>query len=127
MRPVAAALFVLLFACASTPAKKNAAASPLPGWVVALTHPEHAADAIDRRARAADPPVIGYIRTGKFRMDVRTIDDDELDEVADALANACWSPSAWECACMRRRQTANRGGGRPPSAVRRLRSVPCLS
>src|SRR5207247_619716 len=58
----------------------------LPGWVVAIHHPNRAADDLDRWARAADPPVIGYIRTGKFRMDVRTIHDDELAEVADALA-----------------------------------------
>jgi hypothetical protein len=38
--------------------------------------------------------VIGYIRTGKFRMDVRTLDDDELPELADALGRATWPTSA---------------------------------
>ena len=66
----------------------------LPGWVVAIEHPEHTADALDRWARGADPPVIGYIRTGKFRMDVRTLLDDELFEVAAALERATWPPSA---------------------------------
>jgi len=42
---------------------------------------------IDRRVRAAEPPVIGYIRAGKFRMDVRTLGDDEIAEVAQAFAN----------------------------------------
>jgi L-seryl-tRNA(Ser) seleniumtransferase len=66
----------------------------LPGWVVALTHPARTADELDRWARGADPPVIGYIRTGKFRMDVRTLDDDELLETADALGRAIWPTSA---------------------------------
>jgi len=39
-------------------------------------------------ARAAEPPVIGYIRAGKFRMDVRTLGEDELLEAVNALANA---------------------------------------
>jgi L-seryl-tRNA(Ser) seleniumtransferase len=66
----------------------------LPGWVVAIDHPERTADELEGLARAADPPVIGYIRTGKFRMDVRTIRDEELAEVADALGRAYWPPSA---------------------------------
>ncbi len=57
----------------------------LPGWVVAIQHPDLASDELERRARAADPPVIGFIRTGKFRLDVRTLADDELDEVVVAL------------------------------------------
>ena len=66
----------------------------LPGWVVAIEHPALTADELDGRARAADPPVIGYIRTGKFRVDVRTLADDELDEVAVALERAHRQPSA---------------------------------
>ena len=66
----------------------------LPGWVVAIGHPDLAADELDRRARAADPPVIGFIRTGKFRLDVRTLADDELDEVVAALEQAHRPPSA---------------------------------
>jgi L-seryl-tRNA(Ser) seleniumtransferase len=66
----------------------------LPGWVVAVDHPVRTVDELDRWARAADPPVIGYIRTGKFRMDVRTLDDDELPELADALGRATWPTSA---------------------------------
>jgi L-seryl-tRNA(Ser) seleniumtransferase len=57
----------------------------LPGWVVAIEHDEWPADELDRRARGADPPVIGFIRTGKFRLDVRTLDDGEQDEVVAAL------------------------------------------
>ena len=63
----------------------------LPGWVVAVEHPEHTADELDRWARSADPPVIGYIRTGKFRMDVRTLQDEELLEAAAALQRSPWN------------------------------------
>ena len=66
----------------------------LPGWVVAIEHPEHTADELDRWARSADPPVIGYIRTGKFRMDVRTLLEDELLEVAATLERASFPPHA---------------------------------
>jgi L-seryl-tRNA(Ser) seleniumtransferase len=59
----------------------------LPGWVVTLERKGHPVEDIDRTARAADPPVIGYIRAGKFRMDVRTIGDDEVAEVAQAFAS----------------------------------------
>ena len=66
----------------------------LPGWVVAIGHPDLAADELERRARMADPPVIGFIRTGKFRLDVRTLADDELDEVVAALEQSHRPPSA---------------------------------
>ncbi|MFI5372137.1 MAG: L-seryl-tRNA(Sec) selenium transferase, partial [Candidatus Eisenbacteria bacterium] len=58
----------------------------LPGWVVTLVHAGLTPDDIDRRARAADPPVIGTIRAGKYRLDVRTLTDAEAVEAADALA-----------------------------------------
>jgi L-seryl-tRNA(Ser) seleniumtransferase len=60
----------------------------LPGWVVTLVHAGLTADELDRRARAADPPVIGTIRAGKYRLDVRTLTDAEVAEVAEALAKA---------------------------------------
>jgi L-seryl-tRNA(Ser) seleniumtransferase len=68
----------------------------LPGWVVTLDDPGHTADELNRWARGADPPVIGYIRAGKFRMDVRTLGDDEVVEVADALARAANPPATAE-------------------------------
>jgi len=60
----------------------------LPGWVVTLVHAGLTPDELDRRARAADPPVIGTIRAGKYRLDVRTLTDAEAVEVAAALAMA---------------------------------------
>ena len=66
----------------------------LPGWVVAIGHPRCTADELERRARGAEPPVIGFIRTGMFRLDVRTLGDDELDEVVAALERVYRPPSA---------------------------------
>jgi L-seryl-tRNA(Ser) seleniumtransferase len=60
----------------------------LPGWVVSVSHPRLGADALDAKSRSADPPVIGYIRDGRFRLDVRTLADDEIREAAQALARA---------------------------------------
>ena len=60
----------------------------LPGWVVAIDAEGRPVEALDRWARAAEPPVIGYIRAGKFRMDVRTVGDDEVAEIVAALAAA---------------------------------------
>jgi L-seryl-tRNA(Ser) seleniumtransferase len=66
----------------------------LPGWVVAIGHADLATEELERRARAADPPLIGFIRTGTFRLDVRTLADDEMDEVVAALEQAQGPPSA---------------------------------
>src|SRR5215211_537725 len=40
--------------------------------------------------RAADPPVVGIVRDGVLLLDCRTISDDEVDEVAEAV-RACRS------------------------------------
>jgi L-seryl-tRNA(Ser) seleniumtransferase len=60
----------------------------LPGWVVTLEHAGHTVDELDRWARSAEPAIVGYIRAGKFRLDVRTLTDAEVNELADALARA---------------------------------------
>jgi L-seryl-tRNA(Ser) seleniumtransferase len=60
----------------------------LAGWAVALALPGLSAQQIERRARAAEPPVIGIIRAGTFRLDVRTLAEDELELAARALADA---------------------------------------
>ena len=36
--------------------------------------------------RAGDPPVVGIVRDGKLLLDCRTLRDDEIDEVAAAVA-----------------------------------------
>jgi L-seryl-tRNA(Ser) seleniumtransferase len=60
----------------------------LPGPVVALEHPELSADELEQRARAAEPPVIGIIRDGRYRLDVRTLSETEIAVAATALARA---------------------------------------
>ena len=64
----------------------------LPGPVVALEHPALTAAQLEQRARAAEPPVIGTIRGGKFRLDVRTLTEGEVAMAATALARA-WTES----------------------------------
>ncbi|MBI5710596.1 MAG: L-seryl-tRNA(Sec) selenium transferase [Candidatus Eisenbacteria bacterium] len=60
----------------------------LPGWVVAVEVPGLTVDELEARARGATPPVIGYIRGGRLRLDARTLTDTEAEEVAEALGNA---------------------------------------
>jgi L-seryl-tRNA(Ser) seleniumtransferase len=40
------------------------------------------------RLRDADPPVIGVVRDGRCLLDCRTMTDDEVDEVAAAVATS---------------------------------------
>jgi L-seryl-tRNA(Ser) seleniumtransferase len=60
----------------------------LPGWVVEVTIPDRSIDELDARARGGEPPVIGYIREGRLRLDVRTLSDDDIREAAEALGRA---------------------------------------
>ena len=60
----------------------------LSGWVVEVGQSGRDARELERRARTAEPPVIGTIRTGCWRLDPRTLTDTELDEVVEALARA---------------------------------------
>ncbi len=45
----------------------------LPSKAISVTHPHHGADAIARRFRRADPPIIGRIHAGRFLLDLRGI------------------------------------------------------
>ncbi len=60
----------------------------LPGFVVTLEDPKRTADELETLARTAVPPVIGYIRERRFRLDVRTLTDLEADEAAHTIARA---------------------------------------
>jgi L-seryl-tRNA(Ser) seleniumtransferase len=60
----------------------------LPGWVVEVEQPGRDARELERRARAAEPPVIGTVRSGRWRLDPRTLTDRELDEAVEVLARA---------------------------------------
>jgi L-seryl-tRNA(Ser) seleniumtransferase len=58
----------------------------LPSWVVAVSVAGVGAEALERWARSADPPVIGYVRAGRLRFDVRTLAAEETGELVEALA-----------------------------------------
>jgi seryl-tRNA(Sec) selenium transferase len=60
----------------------------LRGPVVEITHPNLAAREIERRARAADPPVIGVLKSDAFRLDPRTLTEAEVGIAASALGRA---------------------------------------
>ena len=64
----------------------------LPGWVVEVEQEGRDAHDLERRARTAEPPVIGTIRAGRWRLDPRTLADPELDEVIEVLAKALSTP-----------------------------------
>jgi len=65
----------------------------LPGPVVALKHPTFTAARLEQLARTAEPPVIGTVRAGAFRLDPRTLADDEVELAVTALARV-WSEGA---------------------------------
>jgi L-seryl-tRNA(Ser) seleniumtransferase len=60
----------------------------LPGWVVELKQEGRTAQDLERLARAAQPPVIGTTRGGRWRLDPRTLAEDEMDEAVGSLARA---------------------------------------
>ena len=60
----------------------------LPGWVVEVRVENRTALELQNAARAGDPPVIGTIRTDAFRLDVRTLSLEELEELPHVLARA---------------------------------------
>jgi len=60
----------------------------LPGPVVELTHPALGAKELERRARAAEPPVIGTVKANAFRLDPRTLTETEVGIAATALGRA---------------------------------------
>jgi L-seryl-tRNA(Ser) seleniumtransferase len=45
----------------------------LPTKAISITHPRYGADAIARRFRCADPPIIGRIQSGRFWLDLRGV------------------------------------------------------
>jgi L-seryl-tRNA(Ser) seleniumtransferase len=60
----------------------------LSGWVVELEHEMLSAQQLERAARGAEPPVIGTIRAGRYRLDPRTLAGDELGEAIESLVRA---------------------------------------
>ncbi len=60
----------------------------LPTVCVALSHPAVRVEDIEERLRGGKPPVIARIVRGKLLLDMRTVRDDELPELAAALLAA---------------------------------------
>ena len=56
----------------------------LPGWAVRIA-PAAGAEMLQQRLRDGDPPVIAPVRDGALLLHVRTLEDDRLDTIADAV------------------------------------------
>jgi L-seryl-tRNA(Ser) seleniumtransferase len=57
-----------------------------PSVAVAVRHQSRGPDALEAELRRAEPPLIARIEDGTLICDVRTLDDEELDEAAAAFA-----------------------------------------
>ncbi|RMF85612.1 MAG: L-seryl-tRNA(Sec) selenium transferase, partial [Nitrospinota bacterium] len=57
----------------------------LPTRVVAISSSRYSAGELEEKFRAHTPPVIGRIQHDRFLLDVRTIQEEEVDEVVDAF------------------------------------------
>jgi len=60
----------------------------IPTWVVSLYSSKVSVNEIEESFRFADPPVIGRIRKNRFILDVRTVQDHDLEEIAVAAEEA---------------------------------------
>ncbi|HTO90837.1 MAG TPA: L-seryl-tRNA(Sec) selenium transferase [Candidatus Sulfotelmatobacter sp.] len=60
----------------------------LTDWLVEVALPGMSARELEGRVRAGEPPLLGTIRAGRFRLDVRTLFDADLEVVAGAVARA---------------------------------------
>ncbi|HEX8187330.1 MAG TPA: L-seryl-tRNA(Sec) selenium transferase, partial [Pyrinomonadaceae bacterium] len=57
-----------------------------PTSLIALKHPRHTADALDRRLRQQTPPVVARILGDRLVLDLRTVAESEEGELLEALA-----------------------------------------
>jgi len=57
----------------------------LPTYCVCLEHPEITAGDLSRRLRGSEPPVVGRIRRDTLLLDIRTIGEEEIRGVAQAV------------------------------------------
>jgi L-seryl-tRNA(Ser) seleniumtransferase len=60
--------------------------STFPTTVIALTHRERSAQEIEHQLRTSSPPIIGRISAGKVLLDLRTVFDDQLPALREALS-----------------------------------------
>jgi L-seryl-tRNA(Ser) seleniumtransferase len=64
----------------------------LPGTTlssVRVGFPEREPEALARQLRLGDPPVLGYIQDNTLWLDMRTVDEEELETLAAAVVAAC--------------------------------------
>lgn len=61
----------------------------LPGYAVALSSPEMTTKGIERMLRKNDVPVIARIREDELLLSVRTLADEEIEAVAEAVKGIC--------------------------------------
>ena len=61
--------------------------STFPTTLIAVTHPARSAQDIERHLRTSSPPIISRISEGKVLIDLRTVFDDQLQQLCAALKN----------------------------------------
>ena len=61
--------------------------STFPTTLIAITHPARSAQDIERHLRTSSPPIISRISEGKVLLDLRTVFDDQLQALLEALTN----------------------------------------
>ena len=66
----------------------------LPTRIVTLRAPDLSTGELARRLRLHRPAVVGRISGGRLTLDVRTLEDGDLPEIAGALGAVCWRRSA---------------------------------
>ena len=59
--------------------------STFPTTVIAITHSEKSAQDIEHQLRTSSPPIIGRISEGKVLLDLRTVFEDQLPVLREAL------------------------------------------
>jgi L-seryl-tRNA(Ser) seleniumtransferase len=64
----------------------------IPTFCVAASHPAVRVEELEGRLRQGNPPVVARIGKGRLLLDLRTVRDDELPELAAALLDAAKVP-----------------------------------
>ncbi|HOC38093.1 MAG TPA: L-seryl-tRNA(Sec) selenium transferase, partial [Thermodesulfobacteriota bacterium] len=59
----------------------------IPTWVVALISRKYSVTELDRRLRKYTPPIVGRIRKDTLVLDLRTVFDQEIPVIAEALGS----------------------------------------
>jgi len=61
--------------------------STFPTTLIAVTHPDKSAQDLEYQLRTSSPPIIARISEGKVLIDLRTVFDDQLQELRETLKN----------------------------------------